>query len=227
MERSFAACKKVCFEMDMDDESVATDATAGLMNPEGKTLKDYFTKEQYERLSRYIKDSIGVSMDMLQTMKPIALETIMIAKATGCGIPVSYEANLMDKAHKAKHEVIGLETVKEQLDAMSSLPDDSTVASVMQMTDDMSTIRNGWNAMVAAYKKQDLPNLYKQIRDSKELGDATSVLLEDRTKRWIPRIEKIVNTQPTFIAVGAGHLWGDDGVIALLRRAGYSVEPIK
>ena len=79
--------------------------------------------------------------------------------------------------------------------------------------------------MIAAYKAQDLAALYKQVKDSKELGDNLGTFLDERNKKWVPRMTKIM-TQPTFFAVGAGHLWGDQGVISLLKSAGYSVSPV-
>ncbi|MBX2928909.1 MAG: TraB/GumN family protein [Saprospiraceae bacterium] len=51
-------------------------------------------------------------------------------------------------------------------------------------------------------------------------------LLEDRNRAWIPQMEKLVKTTPTFFAVGAAHLGGKTGVIALLRQNGYNVTPI-
>jgi uncharacterized protein YbaP (TraB family) len=57
-----------------------------------------------------------------------------------------------------------------------------------------------------------------------EYGD---LLLENRNKDWIPKIEELVKAQSTFIAVGSGHLGSETGVIQLLRNAGYTVEPVK
>jgi uncharacterized protein YbaP (TraB family) len=51
--------------------------------------------------------------------------------------------------------------------------------------------------------------------------------LNQRNKNWIPEIEKLISSQKTFIAVGAGHLPGEFGVIELLRKKGYSVNSVK
>ena len=51
-------------------------------------------------------------------------------------------------------------------------------------------------------------------------------LLETRNSSWIPKISKIVAEKPTFFAVGAGHLGGEKGVIALLRKQGFTVKAI-
>jgi hypothetical protein len=50
--------------------------------------------------------------------------------------------------------------------------------------------------------------------------------LTQRNKNWIPVIEKLISSQKTFIAVGAGHLPGEFGVIELLRKKGFQVEAV-
>ncbi len=52
-------------------------------------------------------------------------------------------------------------------------------------------------------------------------------LLNNRNKNWIPIIIKTAKEMPTFFGVGAAHLAGDEGVIKLLRKAGYKVVAVK
>lgn len=226
MKKSLAECKQVCFEMDMDDPSILLSASAGMMNKTGKILQDYFNKEQWDRLSHFMKDSAGVDLSQMQMMKPMVLESILTAKTVDCTIPASYEANIMEEAQKAKQEIVGLEAVQEQIDVMNTLPDDSVAASLVQMIDSFSKTKAEYAKMLAAYKRQDLPELFQQINASKELGDDLGAFLDDRNKKWIPRMSKMMHGKPTFFAVGAGHLWGTNGVIALLRQAGYKVTPV-
>ena len=225
MKKSLAECKQVCFELDMDDPSVLMGAAAGMMSTDEKKLEDYFTPEQWTRLSRFMKDSAGADLNQMQMMKPMVLESILASKTVACDFPVSYEANIMELAQKAKKNIVGLEAVEEQVAVFNSLPDDTVVASLMQMTDSFRESKAEYAKMIAAYKAQDLPGLYQQVKDSKELGDNLGTFLDDRNKKWIPRMAKMM-TQPTFFAVGAGHLWGQEGVINLLRKAGFTVTPV-
>ena len=83
-----------------------------------------------------------------------------------------------------------------------------------------------FESLVAAYLEEDIEELYSLIADNdmfKEYGD---LLLADRNANWIPVIEELIHQQPTFIAVGSGHLASESGVIALLRKAGYTVEAV-
>ncbi|MEY3100443.1 MAG: hypothetical protein RIS63_1345 [Bacteroidota bacterium] len=51
-------------------------------------------------------------------------------------------------------------------------------------------------------------------------------LIVKRNQKWIPIITELIQKNPTFIAVGAAHLPGNDGVLNLLKEAGYTITPI-
>jgi uncharacterized protein YbaP (TraB family) len=53
------------------------------------------------------------------------------------------------------------------------------------------------------------------------------VLIYDRNLRWVARIEKLIKEQSCFIAVGCGHLGGEKGILALMKKEGYTVKPLK
>ena len=62
-----------------------------------------------------------------------------------------------------------------------------------------------------------------------EIAVSTSIkenLLVKRNKNWIPKIEQLIQQKTCFIAVGAGHLAGENGILELLRKQGFTVEPI-
>lgn len=81
--------------------------------------------------------------------------------------------------------------------------------------------------MIATYKQQDIDKLYEAVSgkdaDLKKYEDA---LLINRNRNWIPKISSLAAEGPVFVAVGAAHLGGEQGVISLLRKAGFTVQPI-
>lgn len=227
MKASLKSCKEVCFELDMDDPKVLMAITSGMAGNDGKQLKDYFTPAQYEKLSAFTRKEWRIDLSDMQEMTPTSLQLLFITKAVSCTMPVSYEANIMEEAKRDGKEIVGLEEASEQLAVLNSMQDDSVITGLMQLTDSFQASKNEYTAMLNAYKKQDLPALYTQINESKELGDEMGILLDDRNAKWIPRMQVKMKDQSIFFAVGAGHLWGDHGVITLLRKAGYKVEPVK
>ena len=83
--------------------------------------------------------------------------------------------------------------------------------------------------MLAIYEEEDIEGMLEIMDESenKISSDFNDILLNDRNANWIPVIEKVSKEIPTFYAVGARHLAGDNGVIKLLRKKGYTVEAVK
>lgn len=80
--------------------------------------------------------------------------------------------------------------------------------------------------MISAYLAEDIMALHLAMPRSSIMADYRSILLDERNKTWVPLLEEAMKTNSIFMAVGAGHLGGDYGLISLLQKAGYSVEPI-
>ena len=59
------------------------------------------------------------------------------------------------------------------------------------------------------------------------IKDEQSVFLDNRNNNWVPQIETLIKNNRTFIAVGAAHLGGPNGVIRLLEARGYTLKPIQ
>ena len=227
MKKSLAVCDKVCFELDMDDPVLLEEASAGFIDTSGKMLREYFTEAQYTRLKQFMRDSLDADISGMQMMKPVVLQTLFLAKAMACSFPVSYEANIMQEARKSGKEIVGLESVKEQLDLFDDIPDDSAALMVMYLADSFAESKREFAQMLASYKAQDLPELYKQVISSRELGENLGAFLDSRNKKWISRIRSRMLAGSVFFAVGAGHLYGEAGVITLLRKEGYTLTPVR
>lgn len=227
MEASLKRANEVCFEMDMDDPNMMVTVATGMIDASGKTLKDYFTTEQYAKIDQYVTDSLGMSLDLFQQMKPVALQSLFATSAVSCTNTVSYEAKIMEKAQQQKKEVTGLEEASEQLALFDSLPIDSVVADLLETVSQGKAQKDEYALMLAAYKKQDLPALYALINEAGGNGLDLGKFLTDRNEKWIVRMEERMEQKSIFFAVGAGHLWGDKGVIQLLKEQGYDVTPLK
>jgi uncharacterized protein YbaP (TraB family) len=81
--------------------------------------------------------------------------------------------------------------------------------------------------MLEIYRQGNIDALYEMMMDPKYgMNDYANELLNNRNKNWILKIVKESNETPAFYAVGAGHLGGEQGVIALLRKEGFKVVPV-
>jgi len=226
LQDKFNEAQNIYLELDMDDPSMMI-KMASLAILKGTTLQDLMTKEEYELLSRYVKDSLGMPMMMFNRMKPITLMSLLYARMLPCSSNESYEMKFVELAKASKKEVKGLETVEEQMGVFDKIPDSTEADMILEMIRNMDEQRRQLQVMVDSYKKEDLQTLSKQISSSPEWKGFEDVLLVNRNRNWISIMENAMKQGTQFFAVGAGHLPGKDGIVTLLREAGYTVTPVK
>jgi uncharacterized protein YbaP (TraB family) len=225
MKESLEQSERVCFELNLSDPAEMMKVAGSFLDTSGKKLSDYFTGDQYAMVTKYVHDSLGMDLSLFETTKPIALEGLFASSGLDCQDPVSYEDSLLKMATAAHKEVLGLDKPEEVAAIEDNIPADTIIKQVldqMQNADDSDLVQ-----MIAAYKQQDLPGLYKIIASSRTLGDGLDQFLDERNKNWLPRMTGYMAGSSVFFAVGAGHLWGDNGLISLLRKQGYTVVPWK
>jgi uncharacterized protein YbaP (TraB family) len=228
MAASLDNSEVVCLEMNLADPTVMTTVASAMIDADGTTLDRYFTKEQNEKLRKYVKDSLEMDMSMLGHMKLVGLETMLsLNGGSTCKETVSYEEKIMALAIENNKEMAGLETPEEQVALLNKIPIDSMVQDILHIINGKKEEIGDYDQLVAAYTTQNLPVLYNIMKAEKSDAGDLSAFLDERNEKWISRMAKKMNKKTVFFAVGAGHLWGTKGLISLLRKAGYTVVPIK
>lgn len=226
LKKKFAESEKIFLEVDMDDPSMNMKMLQ-LSMLQGKKLSDFFKKEDYEKLNIFFRDSIGMPLTMFNTMKPFVLFSIISLKTLNCTDQESYEMSFIKMAKDQNKEILGLETIEEQMKIFDDMPDSVQAQMLMRYTDEFNQQKEEFSKLIALYKEQNLTALYNQTISSPDIAGSEDALLFNRNQKWIPVMESAAKESKTFFAVGAGHLAGDKGVINLLRQKGYTVKPLK
>ena len=227
-KQKFSEAQQVYLELDMDDPNMMPEMTKSIMMTDGSTLKGLMSDADYQKVSNFFKDSLKTNIGMMDKMKPFVLSSMTIPKLIACPSQ-SYEETFVKMAKKENKEILGLETVQEQFGALDKMG--------MKKQADLMLIKmiQNWNdgkqelkQLIADYKNQDIEAMYADMAKSNTMdAEFEENLLANRNKNWISKIQKITKEKPTFFAVGAGHLGGKKGVIALLRNEGFTVKAVK
>ncbi|MCF0064347.1 TraB/GumN family protein [Dyadobacter chenwenxiniae] len=226
LRATLARSEQVALEIDMDDPGMMASMMKSMNMSGGNELKKLVTEQEYAKLSTFYKDSVGVGIDMFEKAKPFILMGPLFNAVLSCQ-PQSYEMSLVELAGKQKSEVIGIETLEEQMAIFDTIPYKDQIKTIIAMIDSLPQARKEFSNLVALYKSQRINDLYNLMMASNYGMDGNEeVMLFARNKKWVPRIKKIAAEKPTFFAVGAGHLGGNRGVISLLRKAGFKVRAI-
>jgi hypothetical protein len=222
------ASEQLVLELDMDAPDFMAKMQANMMLDNGKTLKNYLSESEYASVNQFFKDSLKMPLEQMINIKPFMLSTMFYPKYLGC-TPASWEMTLMQLAQEKKMEVLGLETVEEQMKVLNALSYERQAKVLLEGVKEYQKSKSIILNMLALYKTQNVEEMYKVSKEyfDEEMEGMEKVMLADRNRNWIPKIGKLSKEKATFYAVGAGHLGGEAGVIALLQKEGYTVKPIE
>ncbi|MFN0275570.1 MAG: TraB/GumN family protein [Chitinophagales bacterium] len=218
--------EQVAFEIKLDDMTGLMKLQALMLLPEGKTLQGMMKPEDYEKLKIYLQDSLNTSIESINNQKPMVIMQMMAEKMIK-GEKESFELHFLMQCIQNQKTILGLETVEQQMGFFDLVPYNEQISWLMEEVNDPGKFDKIFEEMVGAYKTENLEAMAKLMKESSpELMKYEDVFLADRNISWIPKIEEMIKSKTTFIAVGAGHLPGENGVIELLRKKGYVVKPV-
>ncbi len=86
--------------------------------------------------------------------------------------------------------------------------------------------------MIKAYFSQNLDEVQRVNdetlnNDCDATDEEKSILVDNRNDAWMKKLPALFKASPTLVAVGAAHLVGEKGLLAQLRKAGFTVEGVK
>ena len=204
---------------------------------DGESLRDHMSEEQLKTLKKAAR-KFGIGFFKILKYKPWRVMS-MIGASECENMRKSAGKMFLDKAIGARAQTIhadlvGLESLREQLAAMDSMPMESQVAYLVGTAHMADKSSDGLETMIQLYlqrkigaikpmfsyysgKDRSLDNAYSEFKT--HLIDKRNLVMRDRS---VPLLER----GNAFIAVGALHLPGETGLVNLYRQAGYKVTAV-
>lgn len=219
---------KLYMEMDMDDPNVMLSGMLYMNMKDGKKLEDLYSPKDFTRIKNYFNDSLKMPILFFQKAKPFFLSALFYPKMMNCDSPTGIEQEILVLAKDNKKEIEGLETMKFQASVFDSIPYEWQAKELLKSIDSFSVNKKEFEKMVTVYKNQRLDSMGIMLKSS-ELGGGKydDILLNNRNHNWVNQLKTIIKKESVFVAVGAGHLIGKQGLIELLRKEGYKVQPLE
>jgi uncharacterized protein len=230
--RRFEAATHVMTEADVGTADPERMVQAAMLPPERslrRVLGDATWNKLLARLDKQIPPPL---LDRLEPWLPavmLGLEDLGRALAE---LKPGAEQRLMDvelmrEASERGKPVTHFETVDEQIAVFDTISLEEQVRELARSLDTAGTEQA--RALLLGFKDGDEHALSQALFDEAELARAPGFydrVLFDRNARWLPVIEREVELGGAFIAVGAGHLLGERGIVAELKRRGYTVRRV-
>ena len=222
----FYSTQKLFLEVNLDDPSVMIKTMQQMNMKNDTTLKQLMTSAQYNSLADQFKKLTGIALSNVSSVKPELSEAMIYPSLLGCEGAEAWEQKFQQLAKANNMEIKGLEDVEDQLKIFDEIPYAEQAKELQETLKDIDSTKQSFNQLLALYKQKDLSGLCTMLGDDNNLSKYDDLLLNNRNKKWVPEIIQQAKLQPTFFAVGAGHLGNNTGVINLLKKNGYTILPI-
>lgn len=233
VQQAFDKSAGVVVETTVDSAAMLSMAMKAMMP--GKNLKQLISPTDYDLVAGEFRKMTGYDLAMFGMMKPIMTATTLsmaytekeadtLSHFTGQPIDLFFAS----EGHRKGKVVTPLETMEQQMNFLFDHdPVEKQAADLVTMVKEKSDMRKAAGDLTTLYLKGDLSGLYKLSQSYEDKYGDLSFLVTERNHTWMKRLPGLMAARPTFVAVGALHLAGPDGLINLLRKQGYTLSPVK
>jgi hypothetical protein len=220
--------EKVAFEVDLDSMQAAVPMMLKAGRYSGDSTLAQAVSDSTYALLQSAADTLQVPKARMERMRPWLASLVLtsaVMQRSGYRTSLGIDQHVYRNAQESGAEVVGLESIQDQIDILSQASSQNPDAylrysldNLSQSLDQMSRIMEGWTAgdarQIAAVLNEGMDE-FPTVREK---------VLVERNRNWIAPIEDLLRENGnTLVVVGVGHLVGEDSVVHLLREKGYTV----
>ncbi len=231
IEDAFEASSTLLVEADIrhpDMQKSQSMVLAKGMYPDGDNLWNHISPETRKAVEAFCA-KFELPSEALAKMKPwvVAVTAAVIPMVkSGMDPSLGIDYYFLDKAGKKR--IVEIESAEWQLDLLSSFSDELQEKFLQAATQEGTEMMDSMKRLQAAWVSGDAESLETIIRDTSRTPDEiTRKILTDRNPHMADVAEQYLKGKdPAFLVVGAAHMVGKDGLVALLQKRGYKVEQV-
>ena len=228
--RAYDDAKALVMEIDLNNVMAEPmlDADSELERlPAGQTLESVLGADAYGKFAAHLK-TVDMDAELFSSFQPwFAAMVYEQAELTQQGFEAGsgVDEQFAQRAALDHKPIIGLETMEQQLGFFAHLSMDEQRRFLLYVLDDAEDTLHSADAVVAAWRSGDVGQLERLLRESSaEYPELFRILTVDRNRRWLPTLTALLHEdQDYLVIVGALHLVGTDGLVAMLQQSGYRV----
>jgi uncharacterized protein len=227
-QKAFEQAEVLALELDL--KNVNQSALMGNLMIDGdEDLSTLLSEEDFALVNTFFKDSLQMPLEMLKKLQPMYLSSMVAKKKLNekaGSIPL--DMVLAQLAEDNGKDVLGLETLEEQVSAFASIPLPTQCSMLVDAVKKYDEGNDEMNQLLDAYLAGEIEQLYAlTIENEFASEEFQNAFLHTRNHLMLERLQNAFHeNRAVFAAVGAAHLGGPTGLITLLRSIGFQVEPV-
>lgn len=222
------ASKRLILELNPSEKTDPMKMMTLMAAPEDSTLDLTLKPEDRKLMEVWVNDSLQLPWQMVQKLKPFFLMAMIQEYKMPKDMPEALDLWLAQRAKDWNVPVYGLETIDEQMAAINTLSIAQQSELLLEMIKpEQSDTHNQEEDLMRAYLAGNLDQLASLAKNWDTDPMFKKEILEVRNFKMSERIgDTLQQDGSAFIAVGALHLPGEDGILQLLRNKGFEVVPM-
>ena len=195
--------------------------------PKDSSLHDFLTEEEYQVVKKAVetyaeKETAG----LIDQVKPFFTMGAISGALLPSDKPQALDEWLEKYAKKLNKKTFSIETVEEQMGAITTVPLKTQARDLYEICIGIDSLKIAMEIMMTAYQNQDMVSIQRITEEEGMSETMNDGLIRDRNYRMAERIDTLIRKRTVFSAIGTAHLPGKEGVISLLRKIGYQVDPV-
>jgi len=224
VEEKIEECAAFAAEFNFE-EAQAFQADNQTKITEDQTLKSLFKPKKYEKIATFLEKQTGMDIAFFDQQKPFVIYQLITETLFQKDMPFALDRYLYEHAKAQNKMLTGVETFAEQMAIMEKITLEEQAKILYQTVKNFKNYRKQLKKLTHLYQSGNLQQLNKSAR--KSMGKLRKMMIDDRNIIMAERIIEMIDQQTTFVAIGAGHLGGKNGVLRLLKFKGMKIKPIK
>ncbi len=216
-------CNVFVAEIDFGDFRIQGIGNLFLL-PNGNTLLDYIPEKKYDKIKKQLNKSFGINLDLYNRMQPMFSINDFLSDLLPKEHVQPLDHALYHTALEKGLVIDGLETIENQYEIVSKLDLEYQLIQLKALARNPSKARKNAITLMSYYANGDIKTLFHLGRRS--LGKYRHILLTDRNKVMSEKLHKLIESKSVFAAVGAGHLYGENGMLKFMKNKGCLVKKV-
>lgn len=218
----------VALELNFYDYDTRVAMLKSQMAKSEKSISSQLNPSQKNLVDSVCRALLNQPLSELDNRTPMVLMSRLFASSTivSCAEPMPIDLIVAEFANGKGKQIFGLERFEFQDSLINSFADSLQINWLLDFCLHIDSFKREFTEMVKLYNGQKAIAMYSLMTRSPEMVVYKEQLLDDRNYRWLEFMKDNMKDVSIFMAVGAGHLGGENGLIAALRDAGYTVTPI-
>jgi uncharacterized protein len=235
VSKALAAADSLALELDPEDPALGPGLASAAMLPSGRSLNDMLPADLRPRLATVL-GQVGLPVDAAQRMQPWMVSTLLTLRAAqiaGYDTEQGVDLWLARAARSRGQPLWALETVERQIEALGAGGEAAQVASLVEVVEliERKETEPYFRSMLDAWRRgnaEELDRLMREEATSEAMAPMLAELLDSRNREMADAISaRLKSGKRPFIAVGAGHFGGANGLLAVLAGKGFRVRQVE